>query len=127
MKVEACLFGGVALFFAATAIIYGWFSHDPAGSAALIVSFLMSALIGFYFSVQYQRHGKRPEDHRNSKIAEGADAPVFFPPHSGWPFLMAAGFAVTSLGVALALWLFLLGAGLLLLAVCGFTFQYASR
>ena len=42
MKVEALLFGGVAVFFGAAATLYGvWSRADPTGTTALVVAFGM--------------------------------------------------------------------------------------
>jgi hypothetical protein len=127
VRTEAYLFSGTAGFFAATASVYGWFSDDPAGTAALIVSFLMSSLIAFFLFTQYRRRGRRPQDRREAEMAEGAGPLEFFPPGSPWPVTAAAGFTLASLGVVYGLWLFLIGIGLLAPAVFGFVFQYVGR
>ena len=48
MKVEGGLFIGCAVFFAGTDIVYWYFSHDPAGTAALAFAVGLGFLIGFY-------------------------------------------------------------------------------
>ena len=127
MKGEALLFSGVAAFFAATAAVYGWFSHEPAGTAALIVSFLMSALVAFFLWVQYRRRGRRAQDRGDAEVAETAGPLDFFPPHSGYPVLTAAGTALLGLGVAIGLWLFLIGLGVTAAGVAGFVFEFNRR
>ncbi|MFJ1812520.1 MULTISPECIES: cytochrome c oxidase subunit 4 [unclassified Streptomyces] len=127
MKVEAFLFGGVAAFFAGAAALYGWWSGDPAGTAALVVAFLMGAVVSFFCAVQYRRNGRRPQDRTDAEVADAAGPLGFFPPKSPWPFVTALGFAISSMGVVYGLWLFLIGFGVLARGVVGMVFQYARR
>lgn len=128
MKYEAWLFAGVAAFFAVTGGIYDYWAKDPAGKAALAVAFLMASLISFFFFVQYRRRGTRPSDRGDSDIVESVGRLDFFPPHSGYPVLTAAGATLTAAGIALGMvWLFLLGLGVLGGGVYGFIFQYRDR
>ncbi|MGW1378393.1 aa3-type cytochrome oxidase subunit IV [Streptomyces sp. NPDC002446] len=128
MKIETALFGGVALFFAVTAVGYTWWSDaEPAGAAALIVSFLMSALVFLFLYVQGRKHGSRPEDHKDAEIKQRSGPVDFFPPRSVYPLLTAVGYAVAALGVVYGVWLFLVGVGLLAGGVFGFVFEYRDR
>jgi hypothetical protein len=127
MKVEALLFGGVAAFFAGSAALYGWWSRDPAGTAALVVAFLMGALVSFFCAVQYRRKGRRPQDRTDAEVVDAAGPLEFFPPKSPWPIVTALGFAIASTGVVYGLWLFLIGFGVLARGVLGMVFQYARR
>ncbi|GAA3884870.1 aa3-type cytochrome oxidase subunit IV [Streptomyces sp. NPDC003631] len=127
MKVEALLFGGVALFFAAAAALYGAWSGEPAGTAVLIVAFGMAAVVSFFCAVQYRRRGRRPQDRTDAEVADAAGPLEFFPPHSPWPLVTALGFSIAALGVVYGLWLFLIGAGVLARGVLGMVFQYATR
>lgn len=125
MKTEGILFAGVAGFFLVTDVLYAVWSKDPAGTAALTVSFLMALLVTFFFATNYRRKGLRPEDRGDGKIHERSGPVDFFPPHSAWPVLTAAGSALAALGVVFGLWLFLIGLGVLLTGVFGLVFQYA--
>ncbi|WP_055489509.1 cytochrome c oxidase subunit 4 [Streptomyces sp. TP-A0356] len=127
MKVEALLFGGVAVFFGGSAALYGWWSRDPAGTAVLIVAFGMAAVVSFFCAVQYRRRGIRPQDRPDAEVADATGPLEFFPPHSPWPVVTAFGFAVAATGVVYGLWLFILGVGVLARGVLGLVFQYATR
>jgi hypothetical protein len=127
MKAEACLFAGVAGFFLVTGALYGWWSREPAGTAGLTVSFLMAAIIAFFFARNHQRRGGRPEDVRDGEVVERAGPLDFFPPQSAYPVMTATGAAVAAVGVVHGLWLFLIGIGVLLGGVLGFAFEYVQR
>lgn len=128
MKTETYLFTGVAFFFGGTALGYAWWSDlEPAGTVALIVSFLMSALICLFLAVQRRKYGSRPEDHKSAEIKQRSGPVDFFPPRSIYPVVTAVGYSVAALGVVYGLWLFLIGLGLLGGGAFGFTFQYQDR
>ncbi|MDQ0957829.1 hypothetical protein QFZ66_001707 [Streptomyces sp. B4I13] len=127
MKSEAYLFAGVAAFFLLTDAVYIWFAREPAGIAALTVSFGMSAVIAFFCAVNYRRKGKRPEDRPDSEIHERSGPLDFFPPHSGYPPMTGFGVALLAVGVVYGLWLFLIGCGITMAGIFGMVFQFAGR
>ncbi|MBQ0826884.1 aa3-type cytochrome oxidase subunit IV [Streptomyces tagetis] len=127
MKTESRLFAGVAAFFAATAIGYGWFSAEPAGTVALALACLMASLVSFFLRVQHQKRGPRAQDRGDAEVADAVGPLEFFPPHSPWPITVALGAIVLANGIVFGLWLVLMGFGLLAFAVCGLVFQYARR
>lgn len=127
MKTEARLFIGVAGFFLVTAVGYGWRSKEPAGTAVLVIAFLMAALVAFFLHMQYRRRGLRAQDRPDAEVVDTAGPLDFFPPHSPWPITTALGSVLAALGVVYGLWLFLLGIGVLGHGVLGMVFQYARR
>lgn len=126
MRTESRLFTGVAAFFAVVAVVYWWYGDDPAGTAALALVFLMSSLVAFFLWAQARRRGARPEDREDGEVRERAGPLDFFPAGSPWPPVLALGFAVLASGLAVGLWLFLIGAGVTVLGVLGFVMQYAN-
>jgi len=127
MKTEAYLFGGVAGFFFVDAGIYAGWSREPAGTAALIVAFIMASVISFFFTMNFRRRGERPEDDSGAEIVERSGPLDFFPARSAYPPLTAVGAAFTGLGIVFGLWLFLIGFGILFAGVGGMVFQYVHR
>ncbi|WP_149181521.1 cytochrome c oxidase subunit 4 [Streptomyces sp. TRM49041] len=127
MRSEAYLFAGVAAFFLVTDAAYIWFAREPVGIAALTVSFLMSALIAFFCAVNYRRKGERPEDRPDSEVRERGGVIDFFPPHSGYPPVVALGVTVLAIGVVFGLWLAVIGFGIMAGAVVGMVFQFSGR
>ncbi|KNB54062.1 cytochrome c oxidase subunit 4 [Streptomyces caatingaensis] len=126
MKAEAYLFAGMAAFFLVTDAVYIWLAREPAGGAALTVSFGMSAVISFFCAVNYRRKGGRPEDRPHGEIHERSGLIDFFPPQSPYPALTALGAAFMGLGVVYGLWLFLVGCGLAGGGIFGMVFQFTD-
>ncbi|MFG2637979.1 cytochrome c oxidase subunit 4 [Streptomyces sp. NPDC048362] len=127
MNAETALFAGVSVFFGASATVYGWFSAEPAGTAALAVACLMSALVAFFLVRQHAKTGSLPQDQKGAAVHETTGPVDFFPPRSGFPVLTALGTALLALGLVYGLWLFLLGVGVIAPGIGGFVFQYGRR
>ncbi|WP_327299147.1 MULTISPECIES: cytochrome c oxidase subunit 4 [unclassified Streptomyces] len=123
MKGEAWMFSGVSVFFGVTVALYWWFSREPAGTAALLISFLMSGLIAGFLWRQYERRGRRPEDRPQALVQEAGGRRAFFPARSYFPVISAAGAALTACGAVQGLWLSIIGVGVLAPGIFGFVFQ----
>ncbi|MBQ0986954.1 cytochrome c oxidase subunit 4 [Streptomyces sp. F63] len=128
MKAEALVFTGVAGFFAVLTVLYAvWGSVEPAGTAVLLLSFVMSALVSLFLWIQYAQRGARPQDRGHAAVHESAGPLAFFSPRSYYPVLTAAGTALLGVGVVYGLWLFLVGVGVLIPGIAGFVFQHNDR
>lgn len=124
MKAESLTFLGLALFFAIVAPVYWVMSHEPAGTAALILTTLLLLMIGGYLALIARKMDPRPEDRKDGEILEGAGELGFFPPHSLWPFICALTFGLVILGPVFGWWLTILGFGFGAFAVMGWIFEY---
>ena len=89
VKVEAWIFGVLAIFFALVTPIYWFMSQDPTGTVALILTFFLVLMISGYLGLVARRIDPRPEDKKDGEIAEGAGELGFFPPQSIWPLFCA--------------------------------------
>ncbi len=128
MRAETWIFGICTIFFLLVAPAYWFISGDPTGTSALTMTFLLTLLMTFYLGVHARKmatSGLRPEDRQDAEIADGAGELGFFPPYSWWPLWCGATLAVIVFAVALgAYWLFLIGAGLGVLALSGWIYEY---
>lgn len=125
MRVEARIFGVIALFLFITAAVYGVWSGEVIGTTCLILSGGLSLIIGSYFGFVSKRIGLRPEDRLDGEIVEGAGELGFFSPASYWPLGLGAGAALG--GVALAffqVWLIIVAFVVIMLGVGGLLFEY---
>jgi len=125
MKAEAMIFGIFAVFCFLVAPAYWFISQDPTGTSALVMTFLLGALVTFYLGFHASRMEPRPEDRQDAEIADGAGELGFFPPHSWWPMWAALTLALIVFGAAMAAWwLVIAGVGLTGLTVCGWVYEY---
>jgi hypothetical protein len=125
VKVEALIFNLIAVFCIVAAAVYGFWSREPIGTTALILSAGLTGLIGGFFWFVSRRIDARPEDRKDAEIAEGAGELGFFSPASYWPFAIALAAATTGLGMAFwYYWLIALGGVAILITVGGLLFEY---
>jgi hypothetical protein len=124
VKTEGYLFAGGALFYAIVATAYWLITGEIVGSTALALTAGLAFLIGFYVLYTARRVGTRPEDDPQANIEDAEADYGFFSPHSWWPLAVGFSVAITVLGLAFAVWLLILGVGLLLAALIGFVFEY---
>jgi hypothetical protein len=125
MKAEAYIFGASAAFFLLVAPAYWLIAGDPTGTAALVMTTLLAALITFYLGFHASRMEPRPEDRADGEIADGAGELGFFPPYSWWPLWCAMTLATMVFAVAMgAWWLFIIGVAFGAVALCGWIFEY---
>jgi hypothetical protein len=125
VKVESLIFGIIALFCVAAAVVYGFWAQEPIGTTALVLSGGLTGLIGGFFWFVSRRIDARPEDRKDAEIADGAGELGFFSPSSYWPFALAVSAAM--MGLALAFWYswFIVIAGVaLLITIGGLLFEY---
>jgi hypothetical protein len=124
VKVEAWVFGSVTSFFVIVAPAYWFSSHDPTGTAALIMTTLLAALVTFYLGFHANKMDERPEDRKEAEVIEGAGELGFFPPYSWWPLWCASSLAVCVLGTVFGWWLLLIGVGFGSMSLVGWVFEF---
>ena len=124
MKIEGGLFLGGSLFYVTLSVIYSVVSGDVIGTTVLALMGAFALIIGFYVLFTGKRVGARPEDRLDADIDEADPNYGFFSPHSWWPLPVAAGAAITFLGLIFATWIMVIGVTMLLVAVFGWLFEY---
>lgn len=125
MKIETYIFGINAVFFTLVAPAYWFIAEDPTGTAALVMTALLLALVTFYLGFHASKMDPRPEDTGTAEIADGAGELGFFPPFSWWPLWAAATAALAFYALAYgAWWLFAIALGLASIAVSGWIYEY---
>jgi len=72
MKAETWIFGLNAAFFVLVAPAYWFISYDPTGTAALVMTALLTLLVTFYLGFHASKMEPRPEDRKTAEIADGA-------------------------------------------------------
>jgi hypothetical protein len=125
VKVESLIFGVIAFFCVAAAVVYGLWAKEPIGTTALVLSAGLTGLIGGFFWFVSRRIDARPEDRKDAEIADGAGELGFFSPSSYWPFALALSAAMMGLGLAFWYsWLIIIAGVALLVTIGGLLFEY---
>lgn len=124
MKSSGYLFLYGGLFYFLVGGIYYYVSREPVGTTALVLTGGLAALVAFFLLFTQNRLGYQPEDNEQGEQNEAPADYGFYSPHSWWPMIVAAATAVTFLGLVFAVWIMLLGLGLVLFSVWGWLFEY---
>jgi Cytochrome c oxidase subunit IV len=124
MKVEAWIFGALAIFFALVTPIYWFLSYEITGTAALILTFFLVLMIAAYAGLVARRIDPRPEDRKDGEIAEGAGELGFYPPQSIWPLYCALTFALVVLAPVFGWWLMIVGGAFGTVALTGWVYEF---
>ena len=124
MKAERWIFVFITAFFVVVAPIYWFVSGEIIGTVALLITVVMTGMLAVFFTITSNKIDARPEDDKDGEIIEGAGEVGFFPSQSIWPFWSAAAVTLMALGPVFGWWLTLLGVGLGIWAVVGWTYQY---
>ncbi len=124
MKVTSKLFGFLTVFLAIMVVIYWETSHDPTGTAALIMTTGLAGLIGFYLGFTARKIAPGPDDRADAEPHEGAGEQGFFSPTSWWPLMLCLSLACAFLGVAIGWWLVFFAVPFAAFGIYGFVFEY---
>lgn len=96
-----------------------------AGTIALGLCGVLAAFIAFYLGrVRNAQGGELPEDTVDANIDDGDPEAGFFSPFSWWPILVAASLALIFLGLAVGFWVSIIGLGVGVVTLVGWTFEY---
>ena len=127
MKIESWIFLGGVFFFAPIAVIYGYMTNwsEWVGFLALLMLVGLSAMVGWYLLFTAKRIGPRPVDRVDGEIHENAGDIGMFSPWSWWPLVLAGSAAIAFLGIAVGWWVFYIGAGLSVVGLVGWVYEYS--
>ena len=125
MKVETWIFVITVLFLVLVTPVYWFMSYDWTGTTALVMTALLAGMVAAYLGFHAARMDPRPEDRKDSDIADGAGELGFFPPYSWWPLWCGLCLAAIAYGIAMgAWWLSIIGGTLGAVALSGWVFEY---
>lgn len=127
MKVETGLFFWGVPFFIPVGFIYGWLTgwNEWVGFLGILLVGGLAAMIGGYLGFTARRVGMRPEDRLDAEIHEGSGEQGHFSPWSWWPIVLATAAAGGFLGLAVGFWVLYISAGLAVIALIGWVFEYS--
>ncbi|MGA9277673.1 cytochrome c oxidase subunit 4 [Ilumatobacter sp.] len=109
MRIEAILWTGVTLYFAAIGLIYLSVGGDATGVALLLIATGLGGLIAGWTWHWTRRHDERVEDRADVDAIDHTGVVGVYPTASLRPVALAAGTAALLTGVAIGSWLSMIG------------------
>jgi len=139
----ARLFWILATFFVAATITYCVWTYlyelqqlatDPSGgrgtvewvgTTALALCAVLSGLIAVYLRRSYSSQGgELPEDLDDAVVDDGDAEQGHFSPWSWWPIMLAAAASLVFVGLAVGVWISIIGVALFVIAIVGWVYEY---
>ena len=139
MRANSVLFLILAIFFLlADAAYFLWSIVSPVrptvywydgiewvGAIGIFLSAILSSLISFYLGVSHRgQGGELPEDRENAEIDDGEAEQGFFSPWSWWPIMLALSAGLVFGGLAVGIWISIIGVGVLVVSLIGWQYEY---
>lgn len=124
MKMEGAIFTILTVFFLIVTPCYWFVTHETTGTAALTLTFFLTAMIAGYLTLIARRIDARPEDKQEGEIVEGAGEVGFFPPQSVWPLFCALTLAFMLVGIVIGWWIVIIAGALGVIALTGLIYEY---
>ncbi|MDK1343493.1 cytochrome c oxidase subunit 4 [Streptomyces sp. 378] len=124
MKIQGKMFMWLGAFVLVMAVVYGFWSQEPAGTTALFLTFGLCIMIGFYLGFTAKRVDVGAQDNKEADVADDAGEVGFFSPHSWQPLSLAIGGALAFLSIAIGWWLMYFSLPIILIGLWGWVFEY---
>ncbi|MET4100479.1 putative membrane protein YfcA [Agrococcus sp. UYP10] len=132
MRANIIILGVLAAFFFLSAAVYTlWHmaAYDGTvewtGTLGLALTGIMSTFIGFYLVLtRRSQHAEHPSDLLDADIDDADPDEGHFSPWSWWPILLAGSLALLFVSLAGPTFLIPIGAGLLLIMLVGWVYEY---
>jgi hypothetical protein len=124
VKIQGKMFMWLSAFVLVMAVVYGFWSQEPAGTTALFLAFGLCIMIGFYLGFTAKRVDVGAQDNKEADVADDAGEVGFFSPHSWQPLSLAIGGALAFLSIAIGWWLMYFSLPIILIGVWGWVFEY---
>jgi hypothetical protein len=95
------------------------------GTVGMLLSTILAVFLAFYLRLSQRGvGGELPEDRLDAAIDDGDPEIGQFSPWSWWPLVLAFGLALMFLGLAVGVWIAIIGAPITLLGVIGWNYEY---
>jgi hypothetical protein len=132
MRANSILFWIIAVFFALSAAGYtawSWIYYhghvEWVGTVALTLSAILGVFLGFFLGRTARGFGGvLPEDRLDANIDDADPEMGHFSPWSWWPVFLGGAVAIMATGLAVGIWIALIGVPFLLVALVGWCYEY---
>ena len=115
------VFGFVAVFMAAMAVLYWFTSYEEAGTALLALASGLAGWTAVYLWL-HERGAGQPEP-----AAEPTEPGEWLPPASVWPFGIGLGLTLCLNGLLIGVWFLIPGVMVLAISIGGFARESRHR
>jgi hypothetical protein len=104
-------------------------THAPGiewvGTVGIGLGAVLSIFLAFYITITKRAQGgELPEDTLTADIDDGDPEVGHFSPWSWWPMVLAFGLALMFLGLAVGVWIAIIGAPIVIIALVGWQYEY---
>lgn len=131
MKANLGLFWLLSVFFLLAAGVYTLWNYmdhgelEIVGSVGILLSAVLAGFIAFYLSMlsRSQSGTIMPED-ADTDVDDADPEMGHFSPWSWWPFVIGLSLFLVFLGLAVGIWVTIIGVPLALVAIVGWTYEY---
>ena len=131
MKANRGLFCLLSAFFLLAAGVYSLWNYmdhgqlEIVGSVGILLSAVLAGFIAFYLSMlsRSQSGVVMPED-ADTDVDDADPEMGHFSPWSWWPFVIGLSLFLVFLGLAVGIWVTIIGVPLALVAIVGWTYEY---
>jgi H+/Cl- antiporter ClcA len=123
MREQGLVFVATAMFMVTIGVIYWFTSYEPTGTVLLLLCVGLGLIPGSYLLWRSRRAPALPEDRPDADASDMAGRVGSFPESSVWPLVLAAGAAMTGIGLVFGAWAGLPGAIVLVAAFVGGTLE----
>ena len=124
MKPGGILYMLGALFYFVLGVVYWFWTGEIVGTVGITLTGGLALLTGFYILFTLRRIGPGPDDLDYAEIADADPDFGFFSPGSWWPLPVAIATALIALGLVFAVWLVIIGLGVLFISIYGLMSEY---
>jgi hypothetical protein len=111
---------------APTRPVENWYDGiEWVGTVGIALSAILSSLISFYLRLSHRgQGGELPEDRADAEIDDGEAEQGFFSPWSWWPIMLALSAGLVFGGLAVGIWISIIGVGVLVVSLIGWQYEY---
>jgi hypothetical protein len=132
MKANVLLLTVLAVFFLLAAAVYTvWNVIDTGtweivGSLGILLSAILAAFIAFFLNAVNRSQGGilLPEDRPEGNLDDADPELGHFSPWSWWPLILGFAIGLGFLGLAVGVWIAIIGIPLVVIALVGWTYEY---
>jgi hypothetical protein len=132
MKGNIALMTVLGAFFLLASVVYTVWNvlatgtWEVVGTVGILLSAILAGFIAFFLNSVNRSQGGilLPEDRPEADIDDADPELGHFSPWSWWPFVLGLAIGLAFLGLAVGVWIAIIGIPLVIIALVGWTYEY---